>query len=67
MVKSGKAQYSEQEAAQELGISIEHLRSLIRRHVVHGDDELPDGGIALLQPSDLLLLRILSRQTPIHE
>ncbi|MEO8025803.1 MAG: hypothetical protein ABI823_05000 [Bryobacteraceae bacterium] len=60
--KPAKAQYSETEAAEELGISIEQLRILIRSHVVERDEDLTNVPMAQFQPSDLLLLRILSGQ-----
>ncbi len=60
--KSPKGNYTELEAAEELGVSIERLRSLIRAHVVHSDEELTNVPMATFQPSDLLLLRFLCKQ-----
>lgn len=60
VTKSAKTQYSEAEAAEELGLSIEQLRILIRSHIVERDEDLTNVPIAQFQPSDLLLLRILS-------
>ena len=59
--RNGKSQYSESEAAAELGVSIDQLRSLIQRHIVEGEE--PDTRtlpLASFQPSDLVLLRILA-------
>lgn len=67
MTKAAKTQYSEQEAAQELGISVERLRSLIRQHILRGEDEGAETAMPTLQRSDLLLLRILSSNAPVQE
>ena len=56
-----KAQYSEAEAAQELGISVEDLRSLIRTYIASEDVEEASVPMATFQPSDLLVLRILTK------
>ena len=58
--RTGKSQYSETEAAEELGISIEQLRSMIRSHVVERDEDLTNVPVTTFQPSDLLVLRLLS-------
>jgi len=55
-----KAQYTESEAAEVLGISVERLRNLVKDHILNGDE---DGGVlshASYQPSDLLVLRFLT-------
>jgi hypothetical protein len=60
VARLAKSVYSESEAAQELGISVERLRTLIRTHVLTGDDEVPPGLSPMFQASDLLILRFLS-------
>ena len=60
--KPHKTQYTEAEAAEALGVTIDELRLLIRSHIAKGDDDIPNLAQASFQPSDLLLLRILSRQ-----
>ena len=62
--KPAKTQYSEHEAAQELGVSIEKLRALIRSHIVESDEDLNNVALAGFHASDLLVLKILSGQTP---
>ena len=57
-INATKTQYSEHEAAQMLGVSLEDFRTLVRTHIVHGED-LP--AQATYQPSDLLVLRVLAR------
>jgi hypothetical protein len=57
--KISKPLYSEQEAASELGVSIEQLRSMVKLHIVK-DGEMPEGGIVFFHASDLLLLKLLS-------
>jgi hypothetical protein len=58
--KNQKAHYTEAEAAEELGITVEQLRTLIRHHVVERDEDLQNVPVATFQPSDLLLLRFLA-------
>ena len=62
--KPTKSQYSELEAAQELGVSVDQLRSLIRNHIVETDEDLNNVGVASFHPSDLLVLKILSGLKP---
>jgi hypothetical protein len=58
--KTGKSQYSESEAAEELGVSVEQLRTMIRSHVVDRDEDLNNVAVTTFQPSDLLILRLLT-------
>jgi hypothetical protein len=58
--KPAKSQYTEVEAAEELGISIEQLRTMIRSHVVDRDEDLNNIPVTTFQPSDLLILRLLA-------
>jgi hypothetical protein len=60
--RAGKSQYSETEAAEELGISIADLRKMIRSHVVEQDEDLSNVPATSFQPSDLLILRLLAGQ-----
>jgi hypothetical protein len=64
LTRSGKSQYSETEAAEELGISVEQLRTMIRSHVVDRDEDLTNVPVTTFQPSDLLVLRLLSARRP---
>jgi hypothetical protein len=58
--RTGKTQYSETEAAEELGISVEQLRGMIRSHVVDREEDLNNVPVTTFQPSDLLVLRLLA-------
>lgn len=60
-MKQPKAQYSELEAARELGLSLEQFRTLIRQHLIEREEDLANLPVATYQPSDLVLLRLLSR------
>jgi hypothetical protein len=60
LTRTGKSQYSETEAAEELGISVEQLRTMIRSHVVEHDEDLTNVPSTTFQPSDLLILRLLA-------
>jgi len=64
VTRTGKSQYSETEAAEELGISVEQLRTMIRSHVVDRDEDLNNVPVTTFQPSDLLILRLLSGMRP---
>jgi hypothetical protein len=59
-----KDQYSAREVAEELGVSAEQLRSLIRSHIVETDEDLNNVAIASFHPSDLLVLKLLSNPAP---
>jgi hypothetical protein len=56
---SGKLEYTEEEAASALGISISQLRALVRMHVIQ-EESGPDVPIPNFRPADLLLLKMLS-------
>lgn len=62
--RTGKSQYSEVEAAEELGVSVDQLRTMIRSHVVERDEDLTNVPVTTFQPSDLLVLRLLSGRKP---
>ena len=58
--RPAKAQYSEVEAAEVLGITVEKLRSLVKEHILSGEEEAGALSQASYQPSDLLVLRFLT-------
>jgi len=60
--KQNKTQYSEVEAAQELGVTVEQLRVLIRSHIAKSDEDMHHLSVASFHPSDLLVLKILAGQ-----
>ena len=60
VTRTAKSQYSESEAAEELGISVAQLRTMIRSHVVEKDEDLTNVPVTTFQPSDLLILRLLA-------
>ena len=64
MSKPGKSQYSEHEAAEELGITVFQLRTVIRQHVVDQDEDVNNVPITTFQPSDLVVLRLLTGMPP---
>jgi DNA-binding transcriptional MerR regulator len=57
--KEPKVQYSESDAAQILGVSVDQLRILVKNHIVK-EEEVGNGTVSIFQPADLLVLRILS-------
>jgi hypothetical protein len=60
--KFNQTQYSEVEAARELGVTVDQLRTLIRSHIAQTDEDLNHIAVASFHPSDLLVLRILAGQ-----
>jgi hypothetical protein len=60
MTRPGRSQYTEVEAAEELGVSVEHLRKIIRSHVVDQEEDANNIPVHTFQPSDLLILRLLA-------
>lgn len=62
--RTGKSHYSEAEAAEELGISIMQLRTMIRSHVVDRDEDLSNVPQTSFQASDLVILRLLAKMQP---
>ena len=66
LTKPAKSHYTELEVAAELGVSVDHLRSLIRTHIIPKEDEVKHTSVVTFQPSDLLLLRLLASQ-PVSE
>jgi hypothetical protein len=65
LTRNVKSQYSETEAAEELGVSVAQLRTMIRSHVVDRDEDLSNVPATTFQPSDLLILRLLAGKSPI--
>jgi hypothetical protein len=60
MTRPSKSQYTEVEAAEELGVSIDRLRTIIRSHVVDREEDVVNIPVTTFQPSDLLILRLLA-------
>lgn len=67
LTRTGKSQYSETEAAEELGVSVAQLRTMIRSHVVERDEDLSNIPVTTFQPSDLLILRLLAQQRQLQD
>jgi hypothetical protein len=61
-IKSNQTQYTEVEAAQELGLTVDQLRKLIRSHIAQSDEDLNHIAVASFHASDLLVLKILAGQ-----
>jgi hypothetical protein len=60
---AGKLEYTEEEAAFALGVTIADLRALVRTHVIREESgaEMP---VPVFRPTDLLLLQMLSELHP---
>lgn len=58
-----KRQFTEEEAAEFLEVSVDQLRSLVHKHILNEDEGgVAPTGLAVYQRSDLLLLRLLRTQ-----
>ena len=62
LTKPNKSQYSETEAAVELGVTVDELRSLIKSRIVDREEDLNNVPQTTYQPSDLVLMRFLVQQ-----
>jgi hypothetical protein len=59
-MQTGKSEFSEAEAAEELGVSLDQFRAMIRKHILDCDEDLKNLPAATFQLSDLLILRLLA-------
>ena len=55
-----KSHYTETEAAEALGVTVDHLRIMVRNHLIQADEDMKNLTIAGFQPPDLLVLKLLS-------
>jgi hypothetical protein len=58
-MQTGKSEFTEAEAAEELGVSLDQFRAMIRTHILDCDEDLKNLPAAIFQLSDLLILRLL--------
>lgn len=56
---TNRNQYSEADAAAQLGVSVEELRSLVKSTIGDADPEMKGITGGFFQPSDLIMLRML--------
>lgn len=59
---AAKSHYTEIEVAQKLGVSLEGLRALIQDRIMPNDADVRQTSMLNFEPSDLLLLRLLTNQ-----
>ena len=59
LTRPNKSQYSEAEAAAEIGVTVEELRSLVKSRIVDREEDLGNVPAAIYNPSDLVMLRFL--------
>ncbi len=58
--RPAKGYYNEAEAALALGLSLEELRALVRKHILQSEEDMVNLPVTSFQPADLLLLRLLA-------
>ncbi|MGH9630736.1 MAG: hypothetical protein ACRD7E_20675, partial [Bryobacteraceae bacterium] len=63
-LRTQKTEYSESEAAQLLGVTVDRLRSLVYSHIMTDQAEIDSEPVVAFQPSDLMVLRILASNSP---
>lgn len=56
--KPAKGYYTEAEAAAALGLGIEAFRTLIRKHIVEGEDDMNNVPTTTFQASDVWALKL---------
>ena len=61
--KQPRLQYSESEAAEILGITVEQLRSLVKSHIVKDESDSAAVSVSSFHATDLVLLRILAAKS----
>jgi hypothetical protein len=61
-MQTGKSEFTEAEAAEELGVSLDQFRAMIRTHILNCEEDLKNLPVATFQLSDLLILRLLAGQ-----
>ena len=59
-MQTGKSEFTEAEAAEELGVSLDQFRTMVRKHILDCDEDLKNLPVATFQLSDLLILRMLA-------
>lgn len=59
-----KGYYTESEAAQALGVTLDEFRALVRACLLESDDDLANLPRMYYQPSDLVVLRLLASRRP---
>ena len=57
---AAKAFFTETEAAEALGISLDRFRDLVKTHIAQSDEEVNNIGATTYQASDLLVLKLLA-------
>jgi hypothetical protein len=55
-----KSHYTETEAAEELGISVPQLRTMVRERLARSEEDVRSLPMAYFQPADLLLLKLIT-------
>ena len=63
-MQTGKSEFTEGEAAEELGVSLDQFRAMIRKHILDCDEDLKNLPAAIFQLSDLLILKLLAGRPP---
>ncbi|MGH9720842.1 MAG: hypothetical protein ACRD8O_11565 [Bryobacteraceae bacterium] len=63
-LEEGKLEYTEEEAAIALGLSVEQLRFVVREHVIQGDVQA-DAPMPSFRPTDLLLIKMLAARAAV--
>jgi hypothetical protein len=55
-----KSHYTENEAAEELGIPVSQLRTLVRERLARTEEDVRSLPMAYFQPADVLLLKLIT-------
>lgn len=60
LLQRQKSHYTETEAAEELGITVSQLRTLVRERIVRSEEDVRNLPMAYFQPADVLLLKLVT-------
>ena len=60
-LKPSKSNFTELEAANRLGVTVDQLRVMVQRHIVAGATEAVSTPVATYSSSDLVVLKLLNQ------
>jgi hypothetical protein len=60
-LKPSKSHFTELEAANRLGVSVEQLRVMVQRHIVAGATDAVSTPVTMYSSSDLVILKLLNQ------
>ena len=59
LTRPPRGHYTEAEVARLLGLSLDDLRTLVRKHILDAEEDAANLPITCYQPADVLLLKLI--------